>query len=135
MLFVKICSQCGTLNPEAQLNCRSCGASIAAIDPVPAETLSNEARESGRVGLEGVELPPAEPRFRRGARSAAPASPPQPVQHIIISGVNVGFLDLMWLMVKLAIAAVPAMIIVAIFWFLFGSVLIGIFGAASIPFE
>jgi hypothetical protein len=135
MPFIKICSQCGTLNPEAKLNCRSCGASIAAIDPVAAETLSAQARELGRVGLEGVELPPSEPLSRRGARQVALSNPTRTLQHVVISGVDVGFLDLMWLMVKLSIAAVPAMIIVAIFWLLIGSFLMGFFSAAFVPFQ
>lgn len=39
--------------------------------------------------------------------------PPRPVE---VTNIDVPFLRMVWLLIKLAIAAVPAMLIVAIFW-------------------
>ena len=45
-----------------------------------------------------------------------------------IVGVNIPFMDLVSLLVKLAIAAIPAAIIVAVFWAVIGGFLAGILG-------
>lgn len=43
------------------------------------------------------------------------------VQKIELTGINIPFLELVGFLVKLAIAAVPAGIIVAVFWGIIGS--------------
>ncbi|MDR9500043.1 MAG: hypothetical protein RI556_12775 [Hydrogenovibrio sp.] len=45
-------------------------------------------------------------------------------QEVQVTNIDVPFLRMVWLLIKLAIAAVPAMIIVAIFW----TMIAGLFG-------
>jgi hypothetical protein len=42
-----------------------------------------------------------------------------PLDAVILTGVHVPFWDLVWLLVKLAFAAIPAAIIIAIIWTVF----------------
>ncbi len=48
------------------------------------------------------------------------------MEDVKIVGVDIPFIDLVLLLVKLAIAAIPAAIIVGVFWFLIGGFLVGL---------
>ena len=54
-------------------------------------------------------------------------SNPEPVQRVIVTGIDVPFISLVALLVKLAIAAVPAAIIVSVIWMVVAAVLFGRF--------
>ena len=45
---------------------------------------------------------------------------------IVITDINIPFLDLVGIMIKVAIASVPAVIVVSLFWGLLGGLFIGI---------
>lgn len=47
------------------------------------------------------------------------------IQHIVITGINIPFISLVGLLVKLAIAAVPAAIIVSIIWMVMAAIFVG----------
>ena len=47
------------------------------------------------------------------------------IQKIVLTGINIPFLELVGFLVKLAIAAVPAGIIVAVFW----GIIVSLFGS------
>ena len=48
------------------------------------------------------------------------------MDEIKIVGVDIPFIDLILLLIKLAIAAIPAAIVVSVFWTLIGGFLVGI---------
>ena len=48
------------------------------------------------------------------------------MDEVRIVGVDIPFLDLILLLIKLAIAAIPAAIVVSIFWTLIGGFLVGL---------
>ncbi len=54
------------------------------------------------------------------APSRAPA-----LQHVVLTGIDIPFLDLAGFLVKLSLAAIPAGIIIAALWFLAAAVLVG----------
>lgn len=51
----------------------------------------------------------------------------------MITAVAIPFFDLVFLLVKFAIAAVPAMLIVSVIFFMFWAVLIPLLGIATLP--
>jgi len=48
------------------------------------------------------------------------------MEDVKIVGVDIPFIDLVLLLVKLAIAAIPAAVIVGVFWFLISGFLVGL---------
>ena len=65
----------------------------------------------------------APPAMYTGERR--PGQPPGGPLHVTITDINIPFFSLMWLLVKLALAAIPATIIVAVLW----ALLVGVIGS------
>ncbi len=49
-------------------------------------------------------------------------------EKVIVSGLDIPFWDLVWFMVKLALASIPALFIIYLFFALIGAVFNGFFG-------
>ena len=54
-------------------------------------------------------------------------------QKVVISGLEIPFWDLVWFMVKLALASIPALFIIYFFFWIFALVFGGIFHMLMIP--
>jgi hypothetical protein len=57
-------------------------------------------------------------------------------KRVVVSGLEIPFWDLVWFMVKLALASVPAMFILAFFFWIFAALFGGmmqVFGPAPMP--
>jgi len=52
------------------------------------------------------------------------------MDEVRIVGVDIPFIDLILLLIKLAIAAIPAAIVVSIFWTLIGGFLVGLLNSS-----
>jgi hypothetical protein len=123
--IVRICTVCGSLNPGARAACRSCGASLVDAEPVDADSLPPHVREAGRLdptapGVDAASAP---------VLTVAPSA--QTAQRVVITGLDIPFRDLVRLLVKLAIAAIPAIVILVSIVFIVLSFLAlsGILGA------
>lgn len=116
MPLLKICPRCGTPNREARLNCARCGGPIAAVDPTDSATLPRDVLEAA-VTTDSIATGSVRPRDGRS-----------PDQGVVVTGIEIPFFDLVWLLVKLAIAAVPALFIVGMFWALLWALLAGFIG-------
>lgn len=103
--YVKVCPKCKSLNNAALTYCGKCGADLPLIK------------------IESDVAPPAPPAYaiqnnapaHASEQAATPAA--GPVECKIVD-VEIKFLSMVALLVKLAIAAVPAAVIVFIFWLL-----------------
>ena len=114
MPLVRVCPQCGVSNPPELEQCHRCGAGLG---DVPTRELS-------------AMMPAGDPKIRAPRRAEIEGSPPpaRPAG-VVITGIEIGVVDLMMLLIKLAIASIPATIILTIIGaFIFG-VLVAIRGA------
>lgn len=101
---VRICPRCGTLNRESWTICRECDTPLAGVEPVPADTLPTEMRDAGaRQTVQATDA--------RGNR-------------VVLAGVDIPFWNMVVLLVKLSLAAIPAAVIL----FLIGAALTVVFG-------
>lgn len=117
MPIVKICTACGSLNPGAKAACRACGVSLADVESVEADSLPSHVREAGRV------VPASPDADDASAPPPAVAASARAAQRVVITGLEIPFWDLVWLLVKLAIAAIPAIIILMFIVFVVSSLL------------
>lgn len=109
--LVRVCPECRTLNqPEASF-CRECRAELDAVRPVPVSSLPAYAREVGRLDME-----------------PAPGAAPPLAQYVVLSGLNIPFWDLVWVLVKIALASIPAATILFFVGAMLATVLAGIGG-------
>jgi hypothetical protein len=122
---VKKCVNCGAINQPADDQCAQCQV------PLPAQIITHDFPPVS-VKIVDTSDAPSKSAWTRG---------PVPVYtrndrslQVVVTGLDIGFVDLMYLMVQLIIAAIPAMIIaVIITWVLiivagsvFGGVLVAI---------
>lgn len=62
--FIRICANCGTLNPVSNARCKACGDSLSTSKKVDAETLPEHVRDRGKMlpgDLAPVDAPPKSP--------------------------------------------------------------------------
>ena len=108
MPMVRVCPQCGRSNPPESPFCRNCGTSI---DEVPTRDVTS--------------MMPAGNSSTREPRRTAAASLRSEPDGVVLTGVDIPFGDLVFLLTKVALASIPAAIILAGIGFI-----IGIFVAA-----
>lgn len=136
-----ICKKCGyerlPTDDAPEWQCPSCGVAYVKIRmdaPPPKPLIANrDDRVSSRPMVEQSEPSRARPR-----EPSLAAQPQEDIQHqdrssawlkntpdtdplVIITDVRIPFWSLVWLLVKLAFAAIPAAILVALIWFLIAS--------------
>lgn len=106
MSVVRVCPKCSAHTPRGYFACTECGRSLSGvpeIDPsAPVDTSTPTA-----------EMP-----------AAAQRSPQPTKTFTVIRGVDIPFGELVWLLVKIGLAAVPAAIILGVAWAV-GMTLIG----------
>ena len=118
MPMVKICPQCGELNPGTKAECRGCGGAMDTVKPVDPASLPDDARYVGSVRTERDLSATDHSSTRDGIEP--------PAASVVVTGIEVPFLDLLILLVKLAFAAIPAVIVVAVFWTIVSGILTGL---------
>lgn len=127
MPMVRVCPQCGVLNGEAKGECRRCGAPTSMVEPVDSASLPEDALQAGSVATGRDALAASR---TAGASAYRDETAPPPAAGVVVTGIEVPFLDLVILLVKLAIAAIPALIVVALFWAVVSGVVAGVFAGA-----
>ena len=114
MPLVRVCPHCGVSNPPELEECHRCGADLG---DVPTRELS-------------AMMPAGDPNTRAPRRvEGEPPAPARSTGGVVITGIEIGVYDLMMLLIKLAIASIPATIILTIIGAFIFAVLVAIRGA------
>lgn len=130
---VKKCASCGAINPSDEVLCEKCSLMLPShtIDlDGPATGISFDAPtprpkpKPAATGALGEAAKTHIPKLKPQAEARPWPYEPVPARlvgakslRVTLVGLDIGFLDLMWLLVQLIIAAIPAIIIAAIiFW-------------------
>lgn len=95
--YIKRCQKCGTENHPSDVVCRQCGVMLP-LAKTASETPPFPPHQEG---------PPTD-------KPAAPTQATQPTARAVIVGLDIGFIDLLWLCTKIILAALPAIMLAAI---------------------
>jgi len=129
--LVKRCDNCGTENDPDEVLCRKCQVML------PLKAIQNDTRPPAQQPEQVKTKPPStpptpakttKPETREWPYQAVPVVVQKTPLRVVITGLDIGFFDLVLLLTELMLAALPALILATVILVLIFAALGSLFG-------
>ena len=135
--MVKRCDNCGTNNPPDQYLCRKCQVMLPLkpidLDAPPTEFVPHQSSEPSPISVQTQ--PVQEDKQEKPEAPPARQTPPASAENItrpmrvIVTGLDIEFFPLIWLLTRIVLASAPALVLAFAIATMFLAFFGGLFGA------